>query len=469
MGQSYRERLEAAAAANDSLLCVGLDPEPALAPGYSADEEGILRWSASIVERTSDLVCCYKPNFAFYEQFGLPGLGALRRLRDVIPAPIPILLDAKRGDIGTTAAAYARAAFEVWRADAVTVSPYLGRDGVAPFIAHPGRAVFVLAYTSNPSAGEIQEHGIEPLYLHVVRSAVTWGDESQIGLVAGATRPEAMARIRAAAPDRWILAPGVGAQGGDLAAALSAGLDEDGSGVIVPVSRAVLQAADPRAAAEVLRGDIQTARESHAARAGSAALALALYDAGCIRFGEFTLASGVQSPIYVDLRRAISNPGAFRHVVAAYADVLRRLDCGPDRPDLLAAVPYAALPAAGALAAATARPLIYPRKEVKEHGTGQRVEGSFEAGQSALLIEDVVTSGGSIITAAEALESAGLTVSGALVLVDRMQGGRAALAQRGYSLYAVTTLEEILDALLTADRISAETHAAVARYLGAGA
>ncbi len=470
MSESFYNRLETAVAASHSLLCVGLDPEPALLGDSPATEEGILGWSASIIEQTSDLVCCYKPNFAFYEQFGLAGLGALARLRDVIPAAIPLLLDAKRGDIGSTAAAYARAAFDVWRADAVTVSPYLGLDGIAPFIAHPGKAVFVLAYTSNPSAGEIQEHGIEPLYLHIVRQSMAWGDATQIALVVGATRPEAIGQVRSAAPDRWILAPGVGAQGGDLTATLAAGLDARGSGVIVPVSRAVLKADDPRAAATQLRDDIHAARKARTtSSAGNAALALALHDAGCIRFGEFTLASGKQSPIYVDLRRTISHPETFRLVVAAYAEALRQVEAGPDAPDLLAGVPYAALPAAGALAATTGKPLIYSRKEAKEHGTGQTVEGRYEPGQSALLIEDVITSGGSILTAAETLEKAGLKVAGALVLVDRSQGGRAALAQRGYPLYTVITLQEILDALLAAGRVPAETYAVVNQYLNAGA
>ena len=471
MAASFTDRLEAAVASNNSLLCIGLDPEPALLGNHPATEDGILGWSKAIIEQTSDLVCCYKPNFAFYEQFGLAGLSALSRLRDVIPANIPLLLDAKRGDIGSTAAAYARAAFEVWRADAVTVSPYLGLDGVAPFIAHPGKAVFVLAYTSNPSAGEIQEHGIEPLFMHVVRQAVTWGDATQVGLVVGATRPEAIGRVRSAAPDRWILAPGVGAQGGDLVAMLAAGLDTRGSGVIVPVSRAVLKADDPRAAAARLRDDIQAARTSRTVSVtdARAALALALHDAGCIRFGEFTLASGKQSPIYVDLRRTISHPEAFRLVVAAYADALRQVEAGPNPPDLLAGVPYAALPAAGALAASSGKPLIYTRKEAKDHGTGQNVEGRYEPGQSALLIEDVITSGGSILIAAETLAKAGLRVAGALVLVDRGQGGRDALAERGYPLYTVTTLPDILDALLAAGRIPAETYDAVNRYLGAGA
>jgi uridine monophosphate synthetase len=171
---------------------------------------------------------------------------------------MPVLLDAKRGDIDSTAAAYARAAFEVWGADAITISPYLGQDSVTPFLSYPGKMVFVLGYTSNPSAQEIQEFGDgnQRLFEHIARQGQRWGSTDQVGFVVGATQPEALTRFRALAPDRWILAPGVGAQGGDLAAALNAGLDHRGSGLIVPVSRSTIYAADPPAAAAALRDEI---------------------------------------------------------------------------------------------------------------------------------------------------------------------------------------------------------------------
>jgi uridine monophosphate synthetase len=214
-----------------------------------------------------------------------------------------------------------------------------------------------------------------------------------------------------------------------------------------------------RARAERQRSEISERSD------GVTALALALFDAGCIRFGQFTLASGAQSPVYVDLRRTMSDPAAFRRVVAAYADAVRALDDGPDRPDLLAAVPYAALPVAGAVALTLARPLIYPRKEVKTHGARQAVEGRFEPGQIALLIEDVVTSGGSILTAAETLRAAGLRTPAALVLVDREQGGATALAAANLRLHAVTTLSALVGALRTSGRISPETAGEVNAYL----
>jgi len=472
MTQSFIDKLNDTIARNDSLLCIGLDPEVGKIPAdFLSDTPTVERVKAfclDIIAQTADLVCCFKPNSAFFEQYGAEGWDALREVIAAChDADVPVLLDAKRGDIGSTAKAYARAVFEVLDADAVTVSPYLGEDSIAQFLAYPGKAVFALCFTSNPSAAEVQQHGAPPLFEHIAVQAQAWGDATQLGFVVGATQPEALAAVRTLAPDRWILAPGVGAQGGDLEAALSAGLDAQGSGVIMPVSRAVLYAESPRAAAEELRDAINQVRTDltgfrKPVRSGKTDLILKLFEAGCVKFGEFTLASGKTSPIYVDLRRVISFPEVFRRVVAAYADVVNNLPF-----DHIAAVPYAALPAAAAVALQLGRPMIYPRKEVKAHGTGQAIEGAFEPGQTAVAIEDVVTSGGSISTAIQTMQDAGLKVEDVVVLVDREQGGQAALAENGLRLHAVFTIGQILETLREEDRISAVTFDAVRQYLAA--
>lgn len=480
MPRSFDARLAQAAAANRSLLCVGLDPDPAAFPShFAAGDVGqaLLAWGRRLIDQTADLVCCYKPNIAFYEQFGAAGWEALRQTIAAVPDEIPVLLDAKRGDIGSTAAAYAAAAFDALGADAVTVNPYLGVDSVAPFLAYPGKAVFVLCYTSNPSAAAIQEFGQgERLFEHIVGQAMAWGAPGQVGLVVGATRPQALARVRALLAGRpcWILAPGVGAQGGDLAAALAAGLDAQGSGLLVPVSRAVIYADSPRAAAQALRDAIERERGRERAPAppsspppltpspqpSPAPLILALHDAGCVQFGQFTLASGAQSPIYLDLRRMASHPALLRLAAAAYADLLR-----PLAYDLLAAVPYAALTIGAAVALAVDRPLIYPRKEVKAYGTGRAVEGDFQPGQRAAVLEDLVTSAGSVLTAIQTLEAAGLVVSDVAVLIDRQQGGLHNLAAAGYRLHAALTLAQIVATLENAGRITSAQAAAVRAYL----
>jgi len=458
---SFIDKLTTSIRSNNSLLCVGLDPDPARIPGSflpGADEATRLReFCMEIIKQTSDLVCAYKPNAAFFEQAGPEGMAAMRDVIASVPAEVPVLLDAKRGDIGNTAKAYARAAFEVWGADGITVSPYLGQDSVTPFLAYEGKAVFLLCHTSNPSAADIQHHGTPQMYQHVVRQAQEWGDLTQLGYVVGATQVGALKSVRRLAPFHWLLAPGVGAQGGDLAEALEAGLDENGQGMVVPVSRAILYAEDARAAAQGLRRRINANRGVGEAKRD---LVLALFETGCIRFGDFTLASGRQSPIYVDLRRVVSFPDLFQQVVAAYSELVAPLSF-----DRIAAVPYAALPAASALAMQLHRPMVYPRKAAKAHGTGNLVEGVFEAGQTAVAIEDVVTSGGSLVEAIETMDSVGLRVRDVVVLVDRGQGGRRRLANAGYRLHAVLSLRDILKVLRAADRIDDATLQRVLAYL----
>jgi orotidine-5'-phosphate decarboxylase len=266
VASSFLDRLYAAAREHDSWLCVGLDPDPAFMPrGVSPDE-----FVRAIVEATQDLVCCYKPNVAFYEAQGLAGQRALRRLRDIIPRHIPVLVDAKRGDTPQTMAAYARAIFDELQADAATVNPYLGGDSLAPFFAYPDRGVFVLCKTSNPGAGEIQDvlvDGAEPLFLHVARRATTWDRYGTLGLVVGATYPSDVAAVRQVAPRAPILLPGVGAQAGDLVRSVQSGIDANGGGTIVNASRSILYASSgddwrqaARAEADRLRTAINGAR-----------------------------------------------------------------------------------------------------------------------------------------------------------------------------------------------------------------
>jgi orotidine-5'-phosphate decarboxylase len=274
----FADKLAAAVARNRSLVCVGLDPDPRLAPApLRAHPDWLVRFNMGIVEATADLVCAYKPNLAFYEALGRAGLDGLRATLAAVPRDVPVVLDAKRGDIGHTAAAYATALFDDLGADAITVSPYLGFDALEPFLVYRDRGVFVLCKTSNPGAAEFQDLLCEvdgarrPLYEVVARAAVRWSERATIGLVVGATHPETFRVVRAVAPDLPLLVPGVGAQGGDLATAVRAGLDTRGAGLLVAASRAVLYAssggdwqAAARAAAEQLRDTINLLREAKA-------------------------------------------------------------------------------------------------------------------------------------------------------------------------------------------------------------
>jgi uridine monophosphate synthetase len=462
---SFISKLTATAEKNHSLLCVGLDPTLSHLPAGTTIEERLADWGKLIVEQTSDFVCCYKPNLAFYEQFGMDGLRGLQRILQAIPEGIPVLLDAKRGDIGSTAEAHAKAIFEQWNADAVTLNPYLGEDGVKPFLKYEGKTVFLLCYTSNPSAAQVQLHGEPPLFEHIAQVAQSWGSADQIGFVVGATQPEALARVRQICPQNWILAPGVGAQGGDLAASLRAGLRADGKGLIVPVSRAVMGAPDPRQAARTLCEQIANISEGLKGKPGwdtatREKLVASLFQTGCIQFGNFTLASGKQSPIYIDLRRVVSYPELFKLVTRLYADIVATL-----KFDRIAGVPYAALPTGAVVAWQLQRPFIYPRKEAKTHGTGQMIEGAFEVGQTTVILEDVITSGGSIVTSVDMLRQAGLLVKDVVVLVDREQGGDAKMAEIGLNLHAVISIGEIMNILKEKALIDTATYQSVNAYI----
>jgi uridine monophosphate synthetase len=463
----FFQKLQDAIRRNNSLLCVGLDPRPKLIP-----DADILAFNRRIVGDTADLVCAYKPNFAFYEAQGLDGLEALRETISYIhqETDLPVILDAKRADIGSTAKAYAQAAFEVWHGDAVTVNPYLGYDSLLPFAEYGDRGIFVLCHTSNPGAAEFQEApvGEGPLYESVAQRVVQWNVAGNLGLVVGATYPEELAAVRRVAPEMWLLVPGIGAQGGDLKAMLSAGLRADGLGVIVNSSRGIILTPDPRSAARQLRDQINEAiarlmSSGHWVVKAQDSLALALQDLHCIQFGRFVLASGRVSPIYIDLRLLVSDPSVLRRVARAYAGALRHL-----RFDRLAAIPYAALPIGTAVALETGHPLIYPRKEAKGHGTGRAIEGKFEPGETVVMLDDVITTGGSKLAAIEPLEAAGLRVRDIVVLLDREEGGREELARRGYHLHSVLTMSELLDVLGRHGRITDDDKAQVQSLLRDG-
>jgi orotidine-5'-phosphate decarboxylase len=260
----FIERLDAAAKKNQSLVCVGLDPWRPSMP--IAD---IATFNKAIIEATHDLVCAYKPNSGFYEAEGFDGLRALEATIAAVPDGIPVILDAKRGDIGSTAEAYAKAAFEVWGADAVTVNPYMGGDTLEPFLAYEDRGVFVLTRTSNPGASDFQELvlGGRPLYELVAERVQEMNTRRNAGLVVGATASEELARVRAIAPEMPILIPGIGTQGGDLESSIRNGADTRGLGAIVNASRSVIYASKgadfaeaARAAATKLRDDINSVR-----------------------------------------------------------------------------------------------------------------------------------------------------------------------------------------------------------------
>ena len=230
-----------------SLLCVGLDPVWAQLPEAVRQlPDPLLAFNQRIVEATAAWACAFKPNIAFYEALGPAGLETLRQTIAWIHEQTTalVIVDAKRGDIGNTSAAYAQALFDVLQADAVTLNPYLGQDALAPFLDRPDRGSFILCRTSNPGARDFQDLPVagRPLYQVVAERVAAWNERGNCGLVVGATFPAELAAVRALCPEMPLLVPGVGAQQGDLAAAVRAGVDRDGERILVNVARGILYA-----------------------------------------------------------------------------------------------------------------------------------------------------------------------------------------------------------------------------------
>lgn len=261
MTATYLERLAARSAATGTVLCLGLDPDPAGLPeGFRHDLDGLERFVRLVLEAALPVAAAVKPNLAFFEAFGSAGLAALERLRGAIPAEVPVIADVKRGDIGSTAARQAVALFDRLGADAVTVNPYLGGEAVGPLLERADRFAYLLCRTSNPGAGELQDLVVaaatdgsapaEPVHARVARLASGWGPGGTVGLVVGATAPGELAAIRAIAPGLAFLVPGVGAQGGAIDPVLADGPavappagGRPGGGLLVNVSRGIAGAA----------------------------------------------------------------------------------------------------------------------------------------------------------------------------------------------------------------------------------
>ncbi|PKB68113.1 MAG: orotidine-5'-phosphate decarboxylase [SAR202 cluster bacterium Io17-Chloro-G4] len=260
----FSTRLEQASEATQSLVCVGLDPDASRMP-----VDDVFEFNRAIVDATKDLVCAYKPNAAFYEALGLPGLDAMARTVAYIHETAPqavVIGDVKRGDIGPSGQSYAKASFEVWGFDAVTVNAWGGLDSVEPFISDGELGIFVWCRGSNPGSADIQDlmvdtpQGKIPLYQHLAGSCREWNTAQNVGLVVGATYPDQLEAVRNICPDMPILIPGVGAQGGDLESAVRLGTDNRGRLAVISSSRGIIYASSGRDFAERARAEAAAMR-----------------------------------------------------------------------------------------------------------------------------------------------------------------------------------------------------------------
>ena len=251
---NFLDKLLAVSRQQNTLLCVGLDPEQERLPSRLRTmpvSKAVTYFCQAIIEATAPYVCAFKPNLAFFEVLGPEGMYVFQNVLKAVPEHIPIIVDAKRGDLGNTARNYAAAMFDVYGCDAVTVNPYLGYDSVAPFLAYEDKVIFFLCRTSNPSACDFQdllvceENGQKRvLYEEIAQRVQLWNGIGNCGLVVGATYPQELCTIRSMCPEMPILIPGVGAQGGNLEASVMAGVDASGERAIISVSRAILYAGD---------------------------------------------------------------------------------------------------------------------------------------------------------------------------------------------------------------------------------
>lgn len=476
---NFYDKLNAAIARNQSLLFVGLDPNPEMMPAhyYSQKAKSLVSdlgdWLQFQITQTASLVCAYKPTLGFYEALGIPGLELLQQTLAAIPAHIPIILDAKHSDLNTSTI-FAHTIFSQWRVDAVTLSPFAGQDHTAPFLVYPGKAVFILCCTSNPGAIPLQQYPNTeaPLYLQIVKESKTWGTPEQVGLEVGTTDSDVLNRIRAVAPERVILARSIWAEGGNLSKTLTAGLNTNGDGLLIPVPQDMLSSDNLSGQASSLREEVNQVRFQVVSQGSTCSvwlpdvcllnqhpymdLILQLYDIGCIMFGNFVQASGATFPYYVDLRKIISNPQIFTAILSAYADILKDLNF-----DRIAGIPYGSLPTATGLALRLNYPMIFPRKEVKAHGTRKIIEGNFHSGETVVVVDDILISGKSAMEGAEKIKSAGLIVRDIVVFMDHEQGVKDRLKENGYQAHAVLTISEITETLYQAGRINKEQFAAL--------
>lgn len=261
---SFAESLRQVQQERNSLLCIGLDPDPDKLPLHlGRTPQAVLEFNRIIIEATSDLVCSYKLNLAFYEALGDDGWGIIRKTVEAVPGEVLTIGDAKRGDIGNTAERSAMALYGDLKFSAVTVNPYMGRDSVDPYLKYRGRGVFVLALTSNPGSRDFQrlKTGQKPLYERVAQAAKKWNEEGAIGLVVGATHPKELKHVRSLVPTMPLLIPGIGQQGGDLRQVVRYGCDRKGFSAVINVGRSIIFASRDRDFASVVRREALMVRD----------------------------------------------------------------------------------------------------------------------------------------------------------------------------------------------------------------
>eukprot|EP00804_Cyclotella_cryptica_P015572 CCRYP_003584-RB/>CCRYP_003584-RB protein AED:0.08 eAED:0.08 QI:370/1/1/1/1/1/3/107/533 len=469
---SFFTQITARSQSINSLLCVGLDPHRIeLSTSPDADEQTLCtaayQFCTRIIDATHPHCVCYKPNAAFFESLGHAGNETLRRVVDYIHERcpgVPVLLDVKRGDIGSTAQAYAEACYDGLEGEGVTLSPLMGWDSVEPFVTgkYSNKGAFILCKTSNPGSNDLLALPLQQqttLFEKIATLANEWSqraesatpstgnnDPPRLGLVVGATDPQALSMARkAAGPKIWILAPGVGAQGGDLDAACLAGLNEDGTGMLIPVSRGISRANDPGEEARKLKEGINEARKTVLkkrlkCKKSDGDVMIAPYQKefiefslkeNVLRFGSFVLKSGRTSPYFFNAG-LFSSGSALHKLGKAYAASIMASDQLVDQDgkvafDIVFGPAYKGI-SLGALVCAALYSdfgvesgFAYNRKEAKDHGEGGILVGASIVEKRVLIVDDVITAGTAIRESFDLLKHHNATPVGVSIALDRAE------------------------------------------------
>ncbi len=479
-------QLTDAIATRQSLLVAGLDPNPEMLQSWALRRgmggrsflSQARHWIKAVIEATADHVCAYKPSLGFYQALGPIGLELLREVRELVPLDLPLIVDAKHGDLNSSSA-LAHYLFRELGADAVTVNPLAGQDIAAPFLLYPEKAVVVTCHSSNPASRVLQHHPDEddPLYLRIVRESQRWATPEQLLLEVGTSDPAILARVRREAPERFLILRSLWAEEDRFDTLLEAGLGPAADGLLLPLPQNLLVEDDIAERAGALKRRIGELRGRWLAERGGddggscslwlpegagsldpmERLILDLFDLGCLLFGEYVQASGVVFNYYVDLRQIISDPNLFHRVLHAYAALLEGLEF-----ERIAGIPYGSLPTATGLSLLLHKPLIYPRKEVKAHGARRLIEGDFVEGDRVAVVDDILITGGSVLDGIAKLEGSGLVVHDVVVFIDhgdpvpRPGGGgpRQELRERGVRCHAVLDIARITRVLHRHGRLS---------------
>jgi len=486
-------------------LCVGLDSDWSKIPGefkVLGREEGTFQFNKAIIDSTYDLVCAFKPNIGFYEDTP-EGEKALERTVEYIHQKyiyIPVIGDIKRGDIGNTNVGYIRAAFDRYKFDAVTVNPLLGQAALQPFLDKEDKGIISVVKTSNPGSDEFQNFPVSinkvaqgreqllelyeavgdtemPFYLAMAwRISRYWNKNKNCYIVVGATYPEELSLVRRTVPNMTVLLPGIGAQGAEVQATVVNGMDQNTHGMIINASRSVIFAkrekdetvgAAARREAGKLKNEINYYRENPEGMTQSQKeLADALFEIGAIKFGAFKLKlhdknpSAPLSPIFIDHRVLRSaSPEVKLLACRVYQGLMKDLQF-----DVYADVPTAITPIVSILSQITGVPMITSRTDKKTHGSGSQIDGTFREGDTAVLIDDLITEGDSKFPAIEVLEGNEINVKDIVFLVDREQGGVSLLEKKGYKCHAAFTISNLLRYYLRSGKIDQRKFDEVRNY-----